>query len=124
LVTLKQPTPPGLKDGITIFPGGEPLYINGKLVGAIGVSGDGVDQDDLVSYTGATGFEAPNAIRSDNLSVPQISSFIASKVQDIENTTPLGYDAVAQVEKSLAKDGKGTRLPYVKFPRNPGVNGH
>jgi uncharacterized protein GlcG (DUF336 family) len=35
-----------------IFPGSVPLYKNGVLVGGIGVSGDGVDQDDLVSYMG------------------------------------------------------------------------
>ena len=37
-----------LPNGITIFPGGFPLYRNGQLIGAIGVSGDGVDQDDIV----------------------------------------------------------------------------
>ena len=66
-LALKQPTPPGLADGITIFPGGFPLYKNGKLVGAVGVSGDGVDQDDIISYTGATGYQAPPSIRSDAL---------------------------------------------------------
>ncbi len=35
---------PNLPNGITIFPGGFPLYRNGQLIGAIGVSGDGVDQ--------------------------------------------------------------------------------
>jgi uncharacterized protein GlcG (DUF336 family) len=32
---------PNLPNGITIFPGGFPLYRNGVLIGAIGVSGDG-----------------------------------------------------------------------------------
>ncbi|MBI4548740.1 MAG: heme-binding protein, partial [Ignavibacteriae bacterium] len=41
-------------NGITIFPGGIPLYKNGRLVGAIGISGDGVDQDDLIAAAGAT----------------------------------------------------------------------
>ena len=54
-----------LPDGITIFPGGFPLYRNGVLVGAIGVSGDGVDQDDIVGASGTHDFLAPNAIRSD-----------------------------------------------------------
>ena len=34
---------PNLPNGITIFPGGFPLYRNGVLIGAIGISGDGVD---------------------------------------------------------------------------------
>jgi uncharacterized protein GlcG (DUF336 family) len=54
-----------LPNGITIFPGGFPLYRNGVLIGAIGVSGDGVDQDDLISASGTVGFEAPDAIRAD-----------------------------------------------------------
>jgi uncharacterized protein GlcG (DUF336 family) len=54
-----------LPNGITIFPGGFPLYRNGVLIGAIGVSGDGVDQDDLIGAAGTVGFEAPNAIRAD-----------------------------------------------------------
>jgi uncharacterized protein GlcG (DUF336 family) len=56
---------PNLPNGITIFPGGFPLYRNGVLIGAIGVSGDGVDQDDLVSASGASVFLAPAAIRAD-----------------------------------------------------------
>ena len=35
---------PNLPNGIQIFPGSVPLYKNGVLVGAIGISGDGVDQ--------------------------------------------------------------------------------
>jgi len=59
---------PYLPNGITIFPGGFPLYRNGVLIGAIGVSGDGVDQDDYISASGTVGFEAPTAIRSDEFS--------------------------------------------------------
>lgn len=56
---------PNLPNGITIFPGGFPLYRNGVLIGAIGVSGDGVDQDDLISASGASLFPAPVPIRAD-----------------------------------------------------------
>jgi uncharacterized protein GlcG (DUF336 family) len=56
-------------NGITIFPGGLPLYKGGVLVGAIGVSGDGVDQDDYVASFGAVGFEPPDTIRCDNFFV-------------------------------------------------------
>ena len=56
---------PALPNGITIFPGGFPLYRNGELVGAIGVSGDGVDQDDIVGASGTSNFLPPDAIRAD-----------------------------------------------------------
>jgi len=52
--------------GVVFFPGSLPLYKNGQLVGGLGVSGDGVEQDDLVSAAGATGFEAPDEIKADN----------------------------------------------------------
>lgn len=55
-------------NGITIFPGGIPLYRNGVLAGGIGVSGDGVDQDDLIAFAGSQGFEPPPAIRCDRFS--------------------------------------------------------
>jgi uncharacterized protein GlcG (DUF336 family) len=60
---------PGLTNGNQIFPGSAPLYKNGQLVGAIGISGDGVDQDDLISGMGMAGFEAPAQIRSDQVFV-------------------------------------------------------
>jgi uncharacterized protein GlcG (DUF336 family) len=60
---------PSLPNGIQIFPGSVPLYKNGVLVGAIGISGDGVDQDDLIAAAGANGFSPPAAIRSDQIFV-------------------------------------------------------
>ncbi len=57
-----------LPNGITVFPGGFPLYRNGVLIGAVGVSGDGVDQDDVISASATVGFEAPGAIRADEYS--------------------------------------------------------
>lgn len=59
------PINPYLPNGITVFPGGFPLYRNGVLIGAVGVSGDGVDQDDIISASATVGFEAPTQIRSD-----------------------------------------------------------
>jgi uncharacterized protein GlcG (DUF336 family) len=56
---------PNLPNGITIFPGGFPLYRDGVLIGAIGVSGDGVDQDDIIAASGASLFPAPESIRAD-----------------------------------------------------------
>jgi uncharacterized protein GlcG (DUF336 family) len=60
---------PQLRNGITIFPGGIPLFKGGRLAGAVGISGDGVDQDDLIAAAGSAGFDAPNEKRSDTLVV-------------------------------------------------------
>jgi len=54
-------------NGIIEFPGGVPLYRDGKLIGAIGVSGDGVEQDENVAEAGALGFEPIDAIRIDTV---------------------------------------------------------
>ena len=42
-----------LENGIQIFPGAVPIYRGNQLVGAIGISGDGIDQDDMISFLGA-----------------------------------------------------------------------
>ena len=89
-----QPPNPN-QNGIVFFPGSVPLYENGVLVGGLGVSGDGVDQDDFVTggavdaACGAGGpcgipdFQAPTNIRADQVVI------------------------------------RNVRLPYLKFPRNP-----
>jgi hypothetical protein len=43
---------PRLANGIQIFPGSVPIYRGATLVGGIGVSGDGIDQDDMISFLG------------------------------------------------------------------------
>ncbi|HEX8776445.1 MAG TPA: heme-binding protein [Pyrinomonadaceae bacterium] len=59
----------GLANGIQIFAGSVPLYKNGVLVGAIGISGDGIDQDDIIAAAGANGYAPPAGIRSDQVLV-------------------------------------------------------
>ena len=54
------------QSGIVWFPGSAPLYRGDRLIGGIGVSGDGVDQDDYVSQFGSEGFHPPDALRVDN----------------------------------------------------------
>jgi uncharacterized protein GlcG (DUF336 family) len=41
-----------LRNGLQIFPGSVPIYRGNQLVGAIGISGDGVDQDDMIAFLG------------------------------------------------------------------------
>ena len=68
-----SPTPctsiTSLPNGIQIFAGSVPLYKSGVLVGAIGISGDGIDQDDLIAAAGANGVSPPAGIRSDQVFV-------------------------------------------------------
>ena len=53
------------QSGIVFFPGSLPLYRNGEIVGGLGISGDGVEQDDFVTVGGAEGFDPPPSIRAD-----------------------------------------------------------
>ncbi len=62
----------GRQNGIVFFPGSAPLYRDGVLIGGFGVSGDGVEQDDIVTNGGANatpGFEPPSEIRADQVKV-------------------------------------------------------
>ena len=57
------------QNGVLFFAGSLPLYKNGMLVGGLGVSGDGVDQDDFVTAAGAINFQAPANIRADQITI-------------------------------------------------------
>ena len=93
--TLPAPAVAKLANGLQIFPGSVPIYRGATLVGAVGVSGDGVDQDDMIAFLGLERAslalngsiqEAPTARRADTL-------------------TP-----------------QGTRLVYVQCPQAPFVS--
>jgi uncharacterized protein GlcG (DUF336 family) len=55
------------QNGVVYFPGSIPLYKGNVLVGGLGVSGDGVEQDDYVSWLGADGFRPPKGLWADNV---------------------------------------------------------
>ncbi len=99
-VTQNCTTLPRLANGIQIFPGSVPIYRGGQLIGGVGVSGDGVDQDDMVSFLGLHNAaallgsisNAPSAIRSDTVNAQGIllryvqcpqSPFIDSNDQNV-----------------------------------------
>ncbi|WP_156254568.1 heme-binding protein [Sandarakinorhabdus oryzae] len=79
--TFLPNTPGGqnrLANGLQIFPGGVPIYRGTVLVGAIGVSGDGIDQDDMTAFLGTANAATrlggsiglpPASIRSDQIVV-------------------------------------------------------
>jgi uncharacterized protein GlcG (DUF336 family) len=70
-----------LDNGIQIFPGSVPVYRGNVRVGAIGVSGDGIDQDDMISFLGLHNAgvrlggigNAPKEMRADRI-VVQVGS--------------------------------------------------
>jgi uncharacterized protein GlcG (DUF336 family) len=51
--------------GVVFFPGSSGIYVKGKTVGGFGVSGDGVDEDDVVTSVGITGYGPPFALQAD-----------------------------------------------------------
>jgi hypothetical protein len=66
---------PRLANGLQIFSGGVPIYRDDVLIGGIGVSGDGIDQDDMIAFLGldragralGTIGNAPRGMRADRL---------------------------------------------------------
>jgi len=69
-----------LANGMQIFSGGAPIFRGNTLVGGIGISGDGIQQDSLISFLGLQNFVEPTAgavplqnapltLRSDTLSL-------------------------------------------------------
>lgn len=78
-VFVSQNPATGIANGIQIFPGSVPVYRGDLLVGGIGISGDGVDQDDMIALLGAHNAglalngaigNAPPAIRADRIELP------------------------------------------------------
>lgn len=83
-----------LANGMQIFPGSVPIYRGNTLVGGIGVSGDGVDQDDMIAFLGV--HEAGEAVGG------------------------IG-NAGAAIRADTLTPG-GTRLRYVSCPVTPYIN--
>jgi uncharacterized protein GlcG (DUF336 family) len=44
--------------GLVVFAGGRPLVIGGEVVGAVGVSGGSMDQDDAIAQAAAAALDA------------------------------------------------------------------
>ena len=84
-----------LGNGLQIFPGSVPIYRGGVLIGAVGVSGDGVDQDDMVAILG----------------LANASTALGGSV---------GNAPVSRRADTLTP--QGTRLKYVECPQSPFVD--
>ncbi len=65
---FRDPTNIANQNGIVFFPGSAPLYRPTRgLIGGFGVSGDGVDQDDVVTAAGQKGFDVVGVLRADQV---------------------------------------------------------
>lgn len=80
-----------LANGLQIFPGSVPVYRGRTLVGGIGVSGDGIEQDDMIAF----------------LSVHQAGAVLGTL-----NNAP----AMMRADQLRPQ---GTRLRYVQCPQAP-----
>jgi uncharacterized protein GlcG (DUF336 family) len=71
-----QSQPLANQNGVVFFPGSTPLYGppagGSALVGGLGISGDGVDQDDVVTVSSARGFEPPATQRVDRFIIGKV----------------------------------------------------
>lgn len=85
---------PQLANGTQIFPGSVPIYRGAQLVGAIGVSGDGVDQDDMIGFLGV--HRAANTLGGFGNADPQMRA---------DTLTP-----------------QGVRLRYINCPISPFID--
>jgi len=81
-----------LANGLQIFPGSVPIYRGSTLIGGIGVSGDGVDQDDMIAFLG-----------------------LEHAAMALNNA--IGEAAAGRRADTLTP--KGTRLLYVQCPQSP-----
>ena len=82
-------------NGLQIFPGGVPVYRGDVLVGGIGASGDGVDQDDMIAFLGL--YEAGRALGG-------------------------ALDNAPAAERADQLTPRGVRLRYVQCPQAPYLN--
>jgi len=60
------------QNGIVFFPGSTPLFKNGTMVGGLGVSGDGVDQDDFDTANAAANYLPDPSKRADQIQINNV----------------------------------------------------
>jgi uncharacterized protein GlcG (DUF336 family) len=86
-----------LANGLQIFSGAVPVYRGNTLVGGVGISGDGIQQDSMISYLGLQYFSEPTS-----------------------GVTPLANAPAAIRADQLAPEG--INLRYVNCPASPFLN--
>ena len=85
-----------------IFPGQYRPISEWQLIGGLGVSGDGVDQDDYVTSGGAAEFQAPANIRADQI-------FIGGVRYHISNSR-----VIPRIERFPVRNGRRAQSHLIK----------
>jgi uncharacterized protein GlcG (DUF336 family) len=84
-----------LANGLQIFAGGVPIFRGRTLVGGIGISGDGIDQDDMIAFLGL------------HRAGVELATGVGNAPQDMRIDTRLI---------------QGSRIRYVSCPQSPFLN--
>lgn len=134
-------------NGFEVFPGGAPLYKGNVCIGAVGVSGDGVDQDDQITFGGQLPpFSTPLSVRCDvipqEIIVPALRRGVVRLINAtndaitnvVANGPPANRpNALSQLQalqallnqKALELSNNGrlsdTPLPFLKVARGPNL---
>ena len=66
---FRDPSNIANQNGVVFFPGASAVYAGQTLLGGLGVSGDGVDQDDVTTSQAILGYDPLESIRADNFRV-------------------------------------------------------
>lgn len=95
-----------LANGMQIFSGSVPLYRSGTLIGAIGISGDGIFQDDMIAFLGASreglDFAGHNGV----------------------GDATLGFNAAPEIRSdTIALSVSDNNLRYINCPESPFIDG-
>ena len=104
-----------IANGIQIFPGSVPIYRNGVLVGGIGVSGDGIEQDDMISFLGTN--RAGIALTGNGIGTGAIIG--NAPINPFVNAN--GF-TVRRADSINTGQLAANRLRYVQCPQNPFIN--
>lgn len=81
------------QNGVVFFAGSTPLYRDGHLAGGLGVSGDGVDQDDYVAYYAAGAFLPPANLWADRIKIDRVRMPMFKFPRQPEGVTECGSAA-------------------------------
>ncbi len=96
-----------LGNGMQIFSGSVPLYRGDTLIGALGISGDGIFQDDMIAFFGAS------RQGLDFAGHPGIGS------------SELGFNAKREIRSdNISLNGSSHQIRYINCPEGPFISGH